>query len=226
MLKRLLSAITLLILTSALAHSAPRVPQIPVSGTALATFFASQGQTIDVNSQQLDLQTLSLPATASFEVHSFDLAGTSGSFGGYNTAPATPALYVIAPGAASTGWFSAAAFRTGPTRLVVNLFDSGDAFQGSSTYLTGPPDASAFAFYDQTAGGSTFYMQDARNPGGAARILAYNGTGSRAGWTWFACETGAGPGGDFADFVALVNLSLAPVPVSHTDWGTLKQRFR
>jgi hypothetical protein len=71
-----------------------------------------------------------------------------------------------------------------------------------------------------------FYTQDARNPGGTARILAYNATGSANGWTWFACETGAGPGGDYADFIALVNLSLAPVPVSRTDWGTLKRRFR
>jgi hypothetical protein len=107
---------------------------------------------------------------------------------------------------------------------VVSIFDASSAFQGSTTYLAGPPDPSAFGFYVMQAGGLTFYMQDARNPDGA-RILAYNGTGSLAGWTWFACETGAGPGGDYADFIARVNLSLAPVPVSRTDWGTLKKRF-
>ena len=44
MLKRLLSAVLMMILTSAIAHAAARNPQIPVSGTALATFFASQGK--------------------------------------------------------------------------------------------------------------------------------------------------------------------------------------
>jgi len=224
MLNRLLSTALLLMLTAAIAHAAARVPQVPVSGTALATFFASQGQTIDVNNQQLDLQTVNLSSTPGFESHTF---GTelSNTFGGYNTALAVPPLYQIVPGAVATGWFSSTSFRTSPTRVVVNLFDASDAFQGSTTYLSGPPDPSTFGFYVQSAGG-VFYTQDVRNPGGTARILAYNGTGSRTGWTWFACETGAGPGGDYADYIALVNLSLAPVPALKTDWGTLKQRFR
>jgi hypothetical protein len=224
MLNRLLSTALLLTLTAAIAHAAARVPQVPVSGTALATFFASQGQTIDVNNQQLDLQTVNLSSTPGFESHTF---GTelSDTFGGYNTALAVPPLYQIVPGAIATGWFSSTSFRSSPTRVVVNLFDNNAAFQGSTTYLTGPPDPSTFGFYAQSAGG-VFYTQDVRNAGGTARILAYNGTGSRAGWTWFACETGAGPGGDYADFIALVNLSLAPVPVSQTNWGTLKARFR
>jgi hypothetical protein len=226
--KRLLSTAVLLTLTAVIAHAAVRVPQVPVSGTALATFFASQGQTIDVNTQQLDLQTLSVPAGTSFEVHEFGTA-TGSTFGAYGTALATPPLYQIIPGAPAPGWFSAAAFRTSPTRLVVSIFDQNSAFMGSTTYLAGPPDPSAFGFYLQqapAAGGTVFYTQDARNPGGTARILAYNATGVSTGWTWFACETGAGPGGDYADFIALVNLSLAPVPVMQTNWGTLKARFR
>jgi len=226
MLRRLLLTLSLLAVTAASALAAARAPQIPVSGTALATFFASQGQTINVNTQQLDLQTLSVPATTSFEVRVFDLASAGTSFGAYSTALASPPLYLIAPAAAVSGGFETASFRTGPTRIVVNLFDAGSAFQGSTTYLAGPPDPNAFGFYDQLSGGQSFFTQDARNAGGTARILAYNGTGSRFGWTWFACETGAGPGGDYADFVALVNLSLAPTEVQRTDWGTLKQRFR
>jgi len=222
MLRRLLFAICLLAAAAA-AHAAARSPQIAVSGTALATFFASQGQVINVNNQQLDLQSLTVPATSNFEVHVFGPGVSTTSFGAYNTVPASPALYLIAPGSATPGWFETAGFHTGPTRLTVNLFDAGQALQGTTTYAGADP--TAFGFYDQ-AGASTFFTQDSRNAGGAARILAYNGTGTRVGWTWFACETGAGPGGDFADFVALVNLSLAPVPVSHTDWGTLKQRFR
>jgi hypothetical protein len=226
MLRRLLLTLSLLAAAAASVQAAARVPQIPVSGNALSTFFASQGQTIDVHQQQLDLQSLSVPATASFEVRVFDLAASGTSFGAYGTAIVSPPLYLIAPASATTGWFETASFRTGPTRIVVNLFDAGSAFQGSTSYLAGPPDPSAFGFYDQVSGGQSFFTQDSRNAGSAARILAYNGTGSRLGWTWFACETGAGPGGDFADFVALVNLSLAPTEVQRTDWGTLKQRFR
>lgn len=223
MLRRLLLTLTLLAVAAA-AHAAARVPQVPVSGTALATFFASQGQTIDVNNQQLDLQTLSLSMSTNFDVYPFGTnAGTT--FGTYNAAAATPPLYQITPGAASTGWFSNAAFRTGPTRMVVSLFDNNAAFQGSTTYIAGPPDPTNMGVYFLASSG-TFFSQDSRNTGVAARILAYNGTGSRTGWTWFVCETGAGPGGDYADAIALVNLSLAPVPVSRTNWGTLKARFR
>ena len=226
MLKRLVSTAVLMTLTAAIAHAAARVPQVPVSGTALATFFASQGQTIDVNNQQLDLQTMDLSSTTAFEAHVFG-ADLGTTFGGYNTALAVPPLYQIVPGSLTTGWFSSTSFRTSPTRVVVSLFDASDAFQGSTTYLSGPPDPSTFGFCVQQSAGGVFYTQDVRNPGGTARILAYNGTGSRTGWTWFACETGAGPGGDYADFIALVNLSLAlPVPVSRTDWGILKRRFR
>ena len=228
MLKRLLSTVLPLALTAAVAHAALRVPQVPVSGTALATFFASQGQTIDVNTQQLDLQTLSVP-TGNYQVHAFG-PDNGATFGAYNAAAVSPPLYQFLPGSSTTGWYSTFSFRTAPTRLVVTLFDNNSVTQGSTTYLAGPPDASAFGFYvlqAPGAGGLTFYTQDARNPGGTARILAYNATGpGSAGWAWFACETGAGPGGDYADYVALVQLAPAPVPVSQTKWGTLKARFR
>ena len=59
-----------------------------------------------------------------------------------------------------------------------------------------------------------------------AQILAYNGTGDRTGWTWFACYGSVLPGGHYAGLIALVNLSLAPVPVNHTNWGTLKRHFQ
>jgi len=223
MLKRLLSTLLLTCLVAMTAHAAARNPQIPVSGTELSTFFASQGQTIDVNTQQLDLQTLSVPALASFEVRVFGPGAATSAFGAYNTAPASPPLYQISPGAPlMDGWYEVASFRSGPSRLVVNLFDQHSAFQGSNVLLGADP--SAFGFYGLGANG-TFYTQDSRN-GGVAKILAYNGTGARTGWTWFACELGIFNGGNYADLIALVNLSLAPVPVNHTDWGTLKRRFQ
>src|ERR1051326_2665553 len=75
------------------------------------------------------------------------------------------------------------------------------------------PNAAAFGIYD-TGPGGTFYLDDTRNPGGAAKILAYSGTGARAGRTWFACESSSGSGGDFADFVVLVNLGSTSTPVT------------
>jgi len=203
------------------ARAALRSPQVPVSGTALSAFFASQGQTIDVNTAQQDIQRFSEPADFTFETHEFG-AGP-GDYGVYNAGVATPSLYLVFPGGASSGWFTVTSFRDSPARLVVNLFDQNFVIQGSNVYLGA--DRADFGFYAANASGTVF-TEDARNPGGAPRVLAYSATGAREGWTWFACETGAGPGGDFFDVVLLIQLALAPVGVQHTTWGTLKARFR
>jgi hypothetical protein len=224
MLKRVLASVLITCFAAAVAHAAARVPQVPVSGTALATFFASQGQSIDVNTQQLDLQVLSAPVGTTFEVLAPGPQAGTNSFGIYNSADAAPPLYQIFPGGALVGWFAVASFRTAPARLSVNLFDATSLPMGTATYLGADP--TSFGFYVQENGGAVFYTQDARNSGGAARILAYNGIGTRAGWTWFACETGPGPEGDFADAITLVELSLAPVPVNRSSWGRVKQLYR
>lgn len=205
------------------ALAAPRVPQVPVSGTALATFFASQGQTINVSTDQVDTQRQSVPAATNFQILTFGNAIASTSIGVYNAALVTPSLFQIMPGTAAAGWFSVAAFRTLPDRLVVNLFDANTALQGSSTYLGA--DRTDFAFYCVGAGG-TMYQQDARNAGGAARMLVFNGTGPRAGSTWLAFETSATGPGDFADAIALVNLALSPVSDVQTTWGRVKSLYR
>lgn len=211
-----------LLLIAPPAAAALRVPQVPVSGTALATFFASQGQAINPATDQQDLQTLSVAPGTSFDfiVQGPDAAASAGV---YNTLPASPPLYQVWPGAAANGWFAVCSFRVSPTRLVVNLFDAQSAFQGSTTYLGADP--TAFGVHAQGAGG-TVYLQDGRNPLGAARVLTFSGTGAHQGATWFAVETGSAAGGDFADLVLLVNLALAPVDVEQSNWGTVKHRFR
>jgi hypothetical protein len=225
--RTLAAAIGLLLLTAPAASAQYRSPQVPVSGTALASFFASQGQAINVNTDQLELQSASVPVNTSVVMRGFFVGGPGSSFGLYNGAPASPPLYLVFPGAASSGWFASASYRTAPTRLVVNLFDNNSAFVGATTYLAGPPDPSDVGFYIPDGGsGATLYSQDARNTGGAARILMYAGTGAHAGETWFAGETGSGPGGDFADIIALVQIPLAPTDVMHASWGALKHRFR
>ena len=209
-------------LVTSSAQAALRQPQVSVSGTALATFFTSQGQSINVNTDQLDVQQLSVTGTAPFEVRL--LRSSSGtSLGVHNAAPANPKLYPLFQGLATTGWYAQCTFQSNPTRLAVSVFDANNTPQGTASY--NGADRSAFSIYDASTAG-TFYLKDSRNAGGVAKILAFSGTGARAGWTWFACETSAGPGGDYADFVALVNLSSVTTPTMQTAWGRLKQLYR
>jgi hypothetical protein len=228
MLRRLLITASLLSLSLAatVAHAAPRARQIPVSGSALATFFASQGQTINVSTDQLDLQTLSVAVGTAFEVHTFGPEASATSVGTYNTngnKKGTPALYTMFPAATTTGWYVTGSFRSGPSRLVVNVFDANRTLQGTNTY--NGASASNFALFDSGPNG-TVYLEDARNSSGAAKVLAFAGTGSLSGWTWFASETSPGSGGDFADVVTLVNLSSSTTPVASTTWGRLKSMYR
>jgi hypothetical protein len=205
------------------ALAAPRIPQVPVSGSALATFFASQGQTINVNADQVDAQRQAVPLTTNFQMQRYELALGTTAVGIYNAALASPALYQIMPGPASTGWFAVAAFRTSPTRLNVNLFDNNSTLQGTTSYLGADP--TDFSFYASGAGG-TVYQQDSRNTLGAARMLLFNGTGTKSGSTWLAFETSASGPGDFADVIALVNLALSPVSDAKSTWGRVKALYR
>lgn len=210
--------------SAATSHAALRSPQIPVGGTALATFFASKGQTIDVNTEQLDLQTLSMLSGLAQVHHVFGPDDTR-TIGAYNAGLVAPPLYAILPGSATPGTFAEITFFTGPDRLRVILFDPAGFSTGFTQYVGA--DGSSFGFYTQAPDGNVIFSQDARNPSGEPRMLAYSGTGTWLGWTWLAWETGAAPGGgDFADYVAAVNLPPGPTPVHRTDWATLKQRFR
>lgn len=203
------------------AQAALRSPQVAVSGTALQTFFTSQLQAIGVVGSQLDLQRTSVPLGASIQVHVFAGAANA-NVGIYNASAASPPLYLMLTASAGPGWFSVASFRATPDRLIVNLFDNLSSFVGTNTYLGA--DRTDFGFYAQDLGG-TFYSQDARNPSAAPRILAYAGTGARTGSTWFVCETGAGPGGDFADVIMLVDLGTPPVPTRSTSWSRVKTLY-
>jgi len=218
------AALALVLLSAPLAHAALRSPQIPVSGTALQAFFTSHGQAINVSTDQIDLQAVSLPADASIQLGAPFVGAGSETQGIYNAAVAAPPLYQVFPGAASNGWIAVMSFRTAPIRVVVNLFDAGGALQGTNTYLGA--DRTNLGFYlQQPSPGGVLYSQDARNAGGA-RLLTFGSTGALAGGTWLAWETGAGPGGDFADSIWLIGYAFAPVPVLRSDWGTLKRRFR
>ena len=219
---RVIATVVVTALACALpASAALRSPQVAVSGTALQAFFTAHGQSINASAAQQDIQRFNIPVSSSFGVQMFG-DGTA-SFGAYNASAAVPALYVLMPGAVTPGWFVEASFRTAPQRMVVNLFDDTSALIGTTTYFGA--DNTDLGFYAQTAGG-VFSTQDARNAGGAPSILVYSATGALAGSTWFACETSGGPGGDFADVIALVNLSLAPVPANSTTWSRVKALYK
>ena len=194
---------------------------MPVSGTALQAFFTAQGQSINVSAGQLDYQSFSLPVQSVFQVQQF--GSPPEFFGAYSAGQQAPALCTF-PGETAIGWQVLASFRDAPARLIVNLFDNHAAIVSTNTYLG--LDRSNLGFCTQGAAG-TFYTQDARNTGAAARILVFNATGALAGSTWFACETGPGPGGDFADTIALVGFAAgtAPVPAAHTSWGRVKALY-
>jgi len=231
---RLVASLTLGSLLATSASAGLRVPQVTVNGGTLQAYLNSQGESINVSTDQQDIQswstTVSDNSTFSLMI---ELSGNAASntIGIYNAADAVPVLYQMFPGAATAGWFAVASFRSAPTRLVVNLFDANAVFQGSVTYLAGPPDASDFGYYLQqgpASGGLTLYSQDARNPGGLPQMLTFAGQGGNAGSWWLAIEdqtASQGSDQDFDDAVLFLE-SVNPTPVQTTTWGSLKARFR
>lgn len=218
---RVIATVVFAVMTCALpAHAALRSPQVPVVGTALQSFFTAQGQSINVSAAQQDIQTFSLPDGRGFDTHSF--VSSSAAFGMYNAGDAAPALNAVLPGVVSPGWFAAVEFRPTPQRAIVNLIDEFSSLVSTNVYLGA--DNTNFGFFSQGADGP-FYTQDARNPGAAAKILVFAGTGTLVGSTWFACETSAGAGGDYADLIALVNFSVLPVPTATTSWSRVKALY-
>lgn len=229
-MKRLATTTLALIALTALAvpaFAALRVPQVPVLGGTLQGYLNSADGGINVLTDQDATQrwstTVSTNSAFTIQVELTANAALN-TVGVYNAAVAVPPLYQVFPGAASAGWFALASFRSGPTRVIVNLFDDLGNLMGTTTYLGA--DGNDFGFYLSNPNG-TFYTQDARNVGSAARSLVFAGTGANAG-TWFMCFED-GPSGnndqDYDDCVLLLE-SVNPTPVSKASWGTLKARFR
>jgi len=210
------------------AAAALRVPQIVVNGGTLQGYLNGVGEAINVSTDQQDVQrwtaTVSNNSTFTIQV---ELTGNAASntIGLYNASLVAPPLYQAFPGAATSGWFAVASFRTAPIRVIVSLFDASAAFQGSTTYLGA--DRNDFGFYLQQQAGGVLYTQDARNPGGHAQALTYAGTGINSGSWWLCFDDQSLPQGsdyDFDDAVLFLE-SVNPTPVNKTSWGELKSRF-
>jgi hypothetical protein len=224
----IIAGLLMLAAFAATASAALRVPQVAFASGSLQAYFNGVGESINVLTDQEDVQrwasTVSNNSTFTIQV---ELAGNAplNTFGLYNAGLVAPPLYQVFPGGAGAGWFAVASFRTGPTRVVVNLFDNTAAFVGTTTYLGA--DRNDFGFYLQGPGG-TFYTQDARNPGGLPQALTYAGTGLNSGQWWLCFEDldmTAFPPGDYDDGVLFLE-SVNPTPVNKSSWGELKARFK
>ena len=221
------------------AHAALRVPQVPVIGGGLQAYLISVGESINVNTDQDATQswshTISGTTTYTIQFQSSPNAAIQ-QFGLYNASAVIPPLFFLMSGSVGPLGFSTATFKPGNI-LVVNRFDALGKFLSSTTF--GGVDPNNFGFYLSVPGGTVF-TQDARNPGGQARAITFQGTGQNAG-TWWLCwdeplagapanaaqdAAGITSGGDedFDDLVVLME-SVNPTPVSKTTWGQLKSRF-
>ncbi len=209
------------------ADAALRSPQVPVLGGTLQAYLNSVGESILVNSAQNSTQlwtpTISTTTHYTLMLESSPNA-TLNNFGIYNGSDAAPLLRLLLAGAATPQAFVTATFKPGNV-LVVNRFDALGNFIGGQTF-TGV-DPTGFGFYLQGPNG-TFYTQDARNPGGRAQAVTYQGTGANAG-TWWLCfeenSVAAGSDQDYDDCVIQME-SVNTTPVSTTTWGRLKARFQ
>ena len=212
------------LLTVTSAQAGLRSPHAPDSGTSLQDLLNAQGQTIDVAAQQLDVQgfaglSVGSPGSLTFQVRA--ISGAAPALGLYNVAEASPTSFQVLPGGAPPGWYAAASFRTGPIRLVVDLFDAHSVIQASTTYLRADPFV-GMGFSLSDAGG-TFFSEDARNADRRAHMLVFRGTGAHSGDAWLCVESGSDF--NYSDAVYLLEF-FAPVPARHSSWGSLKQRFR
>lgn len=208
-----------------------RVPQVPVLGGSLQGYLNSQGESINVLTDQQNAQVFAQSASGNALLTlKVELTGNAAAntIGIYNASNPTPPLYQIFPGVASAGWFAVMSFRTAPVRVVINLFDASAALQATNTYLGVDPNN--FGFYIQDpASGVILYSQDGRNPGSSAQMLAYQGTGINAGEWWLCFEdtavTGGGSDQDFDDAVCILE-SVNPLATVPSTLGSVKALYR
>jgi hypothetical protein len=223
----LILSLVALVASANLAGATLRAVQVPVIGGGLQAYLISVGESINVNTDQDATQswshTVSGTTTYTIQFQSSPNAAIQ-QFGLYNASAVIPPLFFLMSGSVGPLGFSTATFKPGNI-VVVNRFDALSNFLSTTTF--GGVDPNNFGFYLSTQNGTVF-TQDARNPGGLARAITFQGTGANAG-TWWLCwdEPLAGAPGDqdFDDLVVMCE-SVNPTPVSKTSWGAVKDRFR
>jgi len=208
-----------------------RAPQVPVLGGTLQGYLNGQGESINVLTDQQNAQVWSQSASGNALLTlmvELSANAASNELGIYNSAAGAPTLYTVLPAGATQGWYAVMSFRTGPDRVIVNLFDASAAFQSSTTYLG--VNANSFGFYiKDTTSGNVLFSQDGRNPGAKAQMLAYQGTGINAGEWWLCFEDTAVNGGasdqDYDDAVCILE-SVNPLATVPSTLGSVKSLYR
>ena len=121
-----LVSILALALFATSAFAALRAPQVVVNGGTLQGYLNVIGEAINVGTDQQDVQrwqsTVSNNSTFTIQV---ELTGNAAAntLGIYNASNPAPPLYQVFPGAATTGWFAVASFRTAPIRVAEPTLD-------------------------------------------------------------------------------------------------------
>jgi hypothetical protein len=208
-----------------------RSPQVPVSGSALQQLLDQGDGYIQVTSDQLDggLARSVTDGIHTGVAYTIELVATDGTPSGiYDGHAATPTLMPVFPDSARTGWFAAVGFFSNPPRTHIVVFDELNELRGQTTYPGADPNG--MGLYVSGPGG-TLYSQDARNPGAAAQVLCFAGTGINTGSLWVAAEDRplrSNPDADYADVVwrVLGGEYSYVTPVQHVSWGQVKSRFR
>jgi len=203
-----------------------RVPQIAVQTGSLQNYLNSQGESINVNTDQVDAQVWSTGASGnSVFTLMIEYAGyaNSNAVGVYNADEPTPTLFQVFPGNASPGWHALVSFPASGN-LLVTLFDASSNIIGQTSYPG--VHRNSFGFYLQGPGG-LFYSQDGRNAGAKAQMLTYAGTGSNFG-EWWLCFEDLAPNvtdDDYQDAVIVLE-SVNPVKTEPTTLGAVKALYR
>jgi hypothetical protein len=221
-----LGAALCLLLAHASAHAALRSPQVVVNGGGLQGYLNSEGESINVQTDQEDVQVFQPVMSGFASTYQFEAALKDAGLevGIYDGHLSSPDLVPVFPASSGPEWFAVVTFRQNPDRVVINLFDATVHLVSTQTHL-GLTDA-GFGFYVLGPGGA-LYSQDVRNPGGAAQALFFRGTGRNSG-SWWICFEGASPGDSDRDFddAVLFNQFVTGVPVHTASWAELKARFR
>lgn len=209
------------------ADAALRAPQVPILGGTLQAYLNGIGESINVATDQDATQSWAhtSSATTAFTIQvESSINANNNNVSMYNSSAGAPSLFLLLPGSFLPQAFATGTFKPG-NLLTVNRFDDLGNLVSSQTY--GGVDPTGFSFAIQGPNG-TYFTQDARNPGGKAQAVTFQGTGGNAGTWWLCFEESAvatGSDQDFDDCVILME-SVNPTPVSGTSWGALKQRFR
>jgi hypothetical protein len=231
----LLTLVTVLVASTLFAQpagAALRSPQVAVQGGTLQGYLNSVGEQVNVltdqNAIQLFRNTVATNSTFTLLI-TLETGSAGNAVGVYDPNALEPTLIPILPAEATAEWFASVTFRTSPAQVTVSLFDASANFHGTHTYAGG--NRNAFAFYLQAPGG-TFYMQDARNPGGDPQALAFAATGVNTGSWWLCWEDtplGSGSDRDFDDSVIFLETSTCLTDcteVLRTTWGQVKAHYR